>query len=63
MCGRYMICTPVGKTVDIVKKNMKKEVKRIKNFYKECESLTEEFIKNEHLNVIEKIKNIYTENN
>ena len=42
---------------------MKKEVKRIKNFYKECESLTEEFIKNEHLNVIEKIKNIYTENN
>jgi len=47
---------------DIVKKNMKKEVKRIKNFYKVCESRSEERIKNEHLKVIEKIKNIYIEN-
>ena len=38
---------------------MKKEVKRIKNFYKVCESRSEERIKNEHLKVIEKIKNIY----
>ena len=47
---------------DIVKKNMKKEVKRIKNFYKVCESRNEQHIKNEHLKVIEKINNIYIEN-
>ena len=47
---------------DIVKKNMKKEVKRLKNFYKVCESRSKERINNEHLKVTEKINNIYIDN-